>query len=230
MGVAASAGTAPRRPGIQERARTTVRYWATSAAAAARDLAATKLLGLGVGDVQLTHSLAGSWNVIRTVAPFPSAISAPDISETSTVLRATCIPPWRSGMSGVPYRKRRRNHAALRARRIRQDRSRLRSAFSSGSRPMSRAFTTRNWRGRNLRSFARRDTARRRPGSRRSCAHRRRISEPLSDRAHDIRDRLLRFGFVSGTPCSASAIAAVNVPPQVRKSLAVNSSPMCSRM
>ena len=33
--------------------------------------------------------LRASWNVIRTVAPFPSAISAPEMSDTSTVLRAT---------------------------------------------------------------------------------------------------------------------------------------------
>ena len=40
--------------------------------------------------------LRASWNVMRIVAPLPSAISAPEISDTSTVLRATGIPPWRA--------------------------------------------------------------------------------------------------------------------------------------
>src|SRR2546430_7212635 len=41
-----------------------------------------------------------------------------------------------------------RFYAALRARRIRHERSKLTSACSSGFRPVSRALTTRKWRGR----------------------------------------------------------------------------------
>jgi hypothetical protein len=60
---------------------------------------------------------------------------------------------------------------------------------------------------------------------RRAC-----ISESLADRAHDRRDRPLLLRLDLRRPRSANAIAASSVPPQVRKSFAVNSSPRCSRM
>ena len=39
--------------------------------------------------------LRASWKVMRIVAPLPSGISEPDMSETRTVLRATANTPWR---------------------------------------------------------------------------------------------------------------------------------------
>ena len=43
---------------------------------------------------------------MRIVAPFPSAISAPEISDTSTVLRATYSSLENVNSARLPYRKR----------------------------------------------------------------------------------------------------------------------------
>jgi hypothetical protein len=56
--------------------------------AAARNGTAVEALCFGVGQIELAHSLGASAKVIRTVAPLPSAISSPDMSDTRTVLFA----------------------------------------------------------------------------------------------------------------------------------------------
>src|SRR5436190_4438463 len=122
-------------------------------------------------------------------------------------------------------------YAALRALRIRCERSRLNSACSSRSRPTSRAPTTRKCRGRKssivLPSRYWSMTAGLTYDARATAG----VFPSFSPTAR-MTPAMARFDSVSDstTPRSASAIAATSVPPHVRKSLAVNSSPICSRM
>lgn len=158
----------------------------------------------------------------RIVAPLPSPTSLPHASHTRTVLRAKVFPPSKRVTSPSLIEKADEFYAASRARRIHQDRSRLSKACSSGSRPISRAETTRKCRGRKSSmvlpsrycsmtaglTYELRATA----GVFPSCSPTLRITAAIT-----------RFASasVSATPRSAKPTAASSVPPQVRKSLAV---------
>jgi hypothetical protein len=108
----------------------------------------------GMSPAQLSQRSAclaprrASVNVSRSVAPFPSPTSLPQLSQTRTVLRAKAEPPFTGRLRRILAKSGEKFYAAARDSRMRHERSSDTSARSSGSRPISRAPTTRKWRGR----------------------------------------------------------------------------------
>src|SRR5205823_12340380 len=187
------------------------------------DGAPAEVLGRVVGHVQLATALPG----VSKRDPYCCALSVGNFDAGHVGDEYSL-----AGQSDPPSRwKLPSGYAAARDWRIFHERSRLSNACSSKSSPISRAPTTRKCLGRKSSIV--------RPS--RYCSitagltYEARATAgvfPSRSPTERITAAILRFdsASVSATPRSASPTAASSVPPQVRKSLAVNSSPMYSWM
>ena len=108
--------------------------------------------------------LRASRNLMRIAAPFPSSISLPQLSETSTVFRASFLLRYR----GVPISLARKSDVESRPPRARSNSPRTKQAeqrlLLEVEPGIARLRRRANGEAENRRSFGRRDTARSPPG------------------------------------------------------------------